>query len=101
MIDAEPIYARTNLIACLHLRVLRRECVEKSAVAAAEVADANRALLVADHFEMFARQELIGDADMTLASDHEAAGRNLELLPGQGALQADQNRARCRLDRFR
>src|SRR5205814_10552579 len=78
--DTEAIIACPNLIAAVHLRVLRRQRIEKRSIPAAEVADADDAVGVGDHFEMFARQEFVRHAHVTFASDDQTARRDLELL---------------------
>src|SRR5687768_660027 len=100
MVDAKPIDAGANLVACLDFGVFRRQGVEEGAVAAAEVADADRAVLVANHFEVLAGQKLVRYAHVTFTADHEAARWDLELLADERPLQTDQNRAapRFRLD---
>src|SRR5438128_12209172 len=94
------VNAGTDLIATVYFRVSVRQRVEERAVAAAEVADTDGAVGVGHHFEVPARQKLIGNPHVSLAADHQACGRNLELLTLQESLDADQHsprrlRGRC------
>src|SRR5581483_977569 len=91
VLDPESVYSGPDLVAGLHLRVVRGECVEECAVAGAEVADADDALFVGDDFEMFAREKLVRHAHMSLAADDEARLRDLELLAVQRAFDADEH----------
>src|SRR5258708_2108436 len=50
--DAETVYARSDFVAALHFRVLGRQRIEVRAVAAAEVADADRAVGIGPYFEV-------------------------------------------------
>src|ERR1051326_3575898 len=93
MLDAEAVHARADLVAAVHLRIFRRQRIQECAVPAAEVADADRAVGVGEDFEVAAREELVGHAHVALAADHEAGDRNLELLPAQRALDADEHGA--------
>src|SRR4051794_22489059 len=94
VLDAEAVHAGPNLVAALHFGVLGRERVEVRAVAAAEVADANRAVGIGADFEVAAREKLVGTAHMTFAADDETVLRDLELLSVERTADADQNRAR-------
>src|SRR3954469_16043164 len=94
MLDAEAVHAGPNLVAALHFGVLSRERVEIRAVAAAKIADANRAVGIGADFEVAARQKLVGNAHMTFAADDETVLRDLELLSVERTADADQNRAR-------
>src|ERR1051325_2118006 len=96
IVDAEAIHAGGDLVALMHFRVLRGQRVEEGAVAAAEVADADRAVAVADHFEVAAGEELVGHAHVAFAADDETVRRDLELLPFQRAFDTYQHRARRR-----
>src|SRR4051794_20937543 len=93
MFDLEAVHSRLDLVARLHLRVLRGQRVEKRAVAAAEVADADYAFRVGDDFEMTARKKFVGHAHMTFAADDESRRRHFELLAVERTFDADENDA--------
>src|SRR6266540_1061845 len=75
----------------MDLRVLRRQRVEERSVAAAEVADADRAVGVGEDFEVAAGEELVGHAHVALAADDETGDRDLELLAAERPLDADEH----------
>src|SRR4051812_41938037 len=95
LLDFETVDASTDLVARMHLRVSRGQRVEEGAVAAAEIADADGAVFLANDFEVTAREEFIGDAHVSLAADHETSWRHFELLPGERPFETDQNGPRC------
>src|ERR1700742_2641865 len=88
--DAKAVQAGADLVARMDARVLRRQGVEKRAVAAAEVADVDHAVRVGHHFEMFAGEVLVGHADVAFAAHGETEGRDFVLLAGERAFEADQ-----------
>src|SRR5947207_5373983 len=90
MLDLEAVHARPDLVAGLDFGVRCGQRVEECAVTRAEVADADGALGVGGDFEMLAREELVRDADVTFASDHQSGRRHLELLAGKRSFDADQ-----------
>src|SRR4051794_22035334 len=96
MLDSESIDPGANLIAALDLRIVRRQRVQKRAVAAAEVADMDRAVSAGADLEVPPRKKFVRHADVAFAANHEPRRWNLELLPVQRTIDADQNRPRRR-----
>src|SRR5688500_17516064 len=90
LFDAKPIHACPDLVTPLHLRIPRRERVEEGPVAAAEVTDTDGAVGVGDDLEMFAREKLVGNLDMTFSSDHQTRCRDLELLTDERTIDAHE-----------
>src|SRR5438128_3797128 len=93
VLDAETINAGTNLIAAVHLGVARRQGIEEGAVAAAEVADADRAVGVGHHLEVLAGQKFVGHAHVAFPPHDQSGGRNLELLSLEQTVDAHQHDA--------
>src|SRR2546428_6537684 len=90
VLDAEAIHARPNLVAAVHLGVAGRQRIEERAVAAAEVADADRAVGVGHHLEVLAGEKLVWYAHVAFPAHDQSGGRNLELLPFEQAVDAHQ-----------
>src|SRR5437879_3369187 len=73
MFDAEAVHPCSDLVAALHFGVLGRQRIEVRAVAAAEVADADRAVRIGPDFEVAAGEKFVGNADVSFAADDETA----------------------------
>src|SRR5688500_1735892 len=80
----------------MHLRVAGVQGGQERAVAAAEIADADGAVLLADDLEMAAGEKLVRNPYVALAPDDQSVLRDLEFLPHQRPLDADQYRPPCR-----
>src|SRR6185503_7903723 len=104
MFHTKSVDACPDLVAALLFRVVRGQRVEKCAVSAAEITDANRTVAVDRDLEMLAGKIFIRHAHVTFAADDESVRRNLEFLSEKRSVDADEHgtkRLRQRFDRSR